>query len=172
MYSSLSSPTHHIFFPPRLEVVVEEQNPDGLPSHAWDQSPFDGFLRHQAHGPAGAAFGRIAAHHGDDPLLLTLVEHSGRAGTLLFEQRRLQTAALVTTGNRADGLRSQWDDPGNPRRAGAFGQLQQREGSEDDPNLLNPTGKQLTEFFLVLWCDIDTQRWTTHTRSMRQNNST
>ena len=34
MYSSLSSPTHHIVFPPRLEVVVEEQDANGLPSHA------------------------------------------------------------------------------------------------------------------------------------------
>jgi hypothetical protein len=30
---------HNIFFPPRLEVVVEQQNPHGLPSHSGNQSP-------------------------------------------------------------------------------------------------------------------------------------
>src|SRR5689334_9208247 len=101
MYSSLSSATHHIFFPPRLEVVVEVQNPNGFPSHPGDQPPLDGLLRHQAYGPAGAAFRRIAAYHSDDPLLLGIVEHGGGARALLFEQRRLQTALLVPARNRA-----------------------------------------------------------------------
>ena len=48
---------HHIFFPPRLEVVVEQQNTDGLPSHTRNQSPLNGFLGYQAHGPTGAALG-------------------------------------------------------------------------------------------------------------------
>ena len=30
MYSGVSSAMHHIFFPPRLEVVALQQNPDGL----------------------------------------------------------------------------------------------------------------------------------------------
>src|ERR1700689_592710 len=46
---------HHIFFPPRLEVVVEEQNADGFPAHTWHQSPFDGFFGHQPHRPPGAS---------------------------------------------------------------------------------------------------------------------
>ena len=125
MYSSLSSATHHIFFPPRLEVVVEEQDADCFPSHPRNQSPFDGFLRHQTHRPAGAAFGRIAAHHGDNPLLLAVIEHRGGAGALLLEQRGFQTALLVTMADRANGLRGERDDPGNPRCAGASGQLQQ-----------------------------------------------
>src|SRR5271154_1546614 len=97
MYSSLSSATHHIFFPPRLEVVVKEQNPDGFPSHAWNQSPLHRLLRHQSHGPAGATLWRVAAHHGDDPLLLAVVQNSLSAGALLVVERGLEAAPLVST---------------------------------------------------------------------------
>ena len=172
MYFSSSSATHHIFFPPRLEVVVEEQDPNGFPSHSGDQPAFDRFLRYQPHGPAGAALGRVAAYPSDDPLLLGIVEHGGCAGTLFFEERRFQTSALVTTRNRADGLGSEWDDLGNPRYTGAFGQLQERQCAQDDPNLLHTAAQQFGEFLLVLWRDIDPQRWTANTSSMRQNNST
>src|SRR6185503_11667654 len=58
---------HHIFFPPRLEVVVLEKNADGFSSHAGRQFALDGFLRRQPDGPTGAAFGRIGANQGDDP---------------------------------------------------------------------------------------------------------
>src|SRR5215475_931405 len=75
MYSSLSSATHHIFFPPRLELVVEEKNADGFPSYARSQFALNGLLGDQPHGPAGAAFGRVAADHGDNPLFLAGVEH-------------------------------------------------------------------------------------------------
>src|SRR3954447_13708224 len=70
MYSSVSSATHHIFFPPRLEVVGKKQDAYGFSAHAGNHLPFHGFLGHQTHGPAGAAFGRIATHHADNPLLL------------------------------------------------------------------------------------------------------
>ena len=108
--------------------MVKEQNPNGFSSHPRDQSPFDSFLDHQTDGPAGAAFGRIAAHHSDDPLFLRIVEYGCCAGALLFEQRRFQTALLVTTRNRTDGLRSERDNLGNPRRAGAISQLKERHG--------------------------------------------
>jgi hypothetical protein len=65
--------------------VVQEQNPDGFSSDVRNQPPLDGFLCHQTHGPAGAAFRRIATHHGDNPLLLAVIEHSGGAGALLLE---------------------------------------------------------------------------------------
>ena len=127
---------------------------------------------HQSHGPAGAAFWRIAAHHGDNPLLLAVFEHVGGAGPLLFVKRRFQTALLVAMADLANGLWGERDHAGNPRCTGAFGQLQQRQGAQDDPNLLHAAAQQLGEFLLVLWRDIDTQRWTAHTPSMRQNNST
>src|SRR5579863_947170 len=164
------APPH--FFPPRLEVLVKEQNPNGFSSHPRDQSPFDSFLYHQTDGPASAAFGRIAAHHSDDPLFLGIVEYGGCAGALLFEQRRFQTALLATTRNRTDGLRSEWKDLRDPRCAGAFGQLQQHQGAQDDSNLLNTATQEFGKFLLILWLDFDLQRWTAHTPSMRQNNST
>jgi hypothetical protein len=112
------------FFPPRFEVVVEEQDADGLPSHTRNQAPLDGFLRYQTDRPAGAAFGRVAAHHSDNPLLLTVIQHRGSAGALLLEQRGFQTAPLVTAADGANGLRGERDDSGNPRRTGASRQLQ------------------------------------------------
>src|SRR5215470_18264873 len=172
MYSSLSSATHHIFFPPRLEVVVQEQNPDRFPSHARDQAPLDGLLCYQTDRPAGAALRGIATHHRDNPLFLAVIEHRSSARPRSLEQRGFQTSALVTMANGANGLRSEWDDSGNPRRAGAFRQFQQRQGTQDDPHLLHTATQQLGEFFLVLWRDIDPQRWTAHTPSMRRNNST
>jgi hypothetical protein len=44
-YSSSSSATHHIFFPPRFQVVVFEQNSDRLSSHPWHQLALYRFLR-------------------------------------------------------------------------------------------------------------------------------
>src|SRR4051794_28727789 len=104
MYSSSSSATHHIFFPPRLEVVGKEQDADGFPPHAGDQLALHGFLSHQTHGPSRAAFGGITAYHGDNPLFLAVVEHGGCAGTLLFEKRGRQTALLIPVADVADRL--------------------------------------------------------------------
>src|SRR3954451_16390669 len=167
MYSSSSSATHHIFFPPRLEVVGKKQDAYGFSAHAGNHPPLHGFLGHQTHGPAGAAFGRIATHHGDNPLLLAVVENGGRAGALLLKQRRFQTPPLISMPDRANSLSRQWDDLRNPRRTGPFGQLQQRQGTENNPNLLHSAAQQLNEFLLILRRDIDTQRWTAHAPSMR-----
>jgi hypothetical protein len=57
-------------------------------------------------------------------------------------------------------------------RAGALRQLQQRQGTQDNPNLLDAAAQQLGKLSLILRRDIDAQRWTTHTPSMRRNNST
>jgi hypothetical protein len=150
MYSSLRSATHHIFFPPRPEVVVLQQDANRLPSHARRKSSLERLLRHQSHGPARVTFRWIAAYHRDDALFLTGVQDLGRAGALLFEKRRIQTALPVTTADIADGLGSQWDNAGNPWRAGAFRQLQQRQGAEDDPNLLNAAAQQLGKLSSIL----------------------
>jgi len=85
--------------------VGKKQDADGFPSHAGDQFSFHGFLDHQTHGPAGSAFRRITTHQSDDPLLLAVVEHSGRARALLFKQGGLQTALLIAMANGTNGLR-------------------------------------------------------------------
>jgi hypothetical protein len=74
IYSSLSSATHHNFFPPRLEVVVEEQNPDGFSSRSRNQPPLQGFLGHQAHSPPGATLRRASEDRGDNVLFLAGVQ--------------------------------------------------------------------------------------------------
>ncbi len=100
-----------------------QQDANGLPSHTRRESPLDRLLRHQSHGPARVTFRWTAAYHRDDALFLAGVQHLSRAGALLFEKRRIQTALPVTTADVADGLRSQWEHAGNPWRAGAFRQL-------------------------------------------------
>src|SRR5664279_3504599 len=53
MYSSSNSPTHHIFFPPWLEVMAFQHNSNGLSAHARNKFAFDHFLGQQPHRPAG-----------------------------------------------------------------------------------------------------------------------
>src|SRR5580692_12381210 len=107
MYSSLSSATHHIFFPPRLEVVDEEQNTDGFAAHARYQSPFNGFFSHQPHRPTRKAFRWIAANHGDDPLLLAIFQKRLGTRTLFLVKSPLQSTFPVAMAYFPDRLRCQ-----------------------------------------------------------------
>src|SRR5215471_10261283 len=95
MYSSSRSATHHIFFPPRLEVVVEQQNPDGLPTHLRYQFPLHRLLGHQSNRPTRLPLWRIAAHHGDDSLFLVRVQDFGRTGPLFFIESAIQAGLLI-----------------------------------------------------------------------------
>src|SRR3979409_206985 len=137
MYSSLSSPTHHIFFPPRLEVVVEEQHPDGFPSYARNQSSFHGFLGYQSHGPASAALRRITANHGNNALPLAVLQHRGRSWALLLVEGTIQTSLLVAMSDFPNRLRSQRHKAGNARRTDAPCELKQRERPQHDSHLLH-----------------------------------
>ncbi len=56
-----------------------------------------------------------------------------------------------------DCLSGQGDDLGNLRSAGVLGQLQQRQGSEDNSHLMHPALNQIPQFLLVLLADVDTQ---------------
>jgi hypothetical protein len=163
---------HHIFFPPRLEIVVKQQNPDGFSTHSWYQFTFHGLFGYQSHGPTRLALWRIAAYHGDDALFLVAVQHLDRAGSLLLVQSTIQSALFITMAEPPDCLGGQWDDLGNLRSAGVLSQLQQRQGSEDDSHLLHPAFNQIPQFLLVFLTDVNTQSWTTHTQSMRQINPT
>ena len=83
----------------------------------------------------------------------------------------LQTALLVTTADTAYGLGRERDYLSDLRCAGTLRQLQQSQGAQDNPNLLDTAAQELGEFSLMLRRDVKPQRWTTHTSSMRQNNS-
>jgi hypothetical protein len=75
-----------------LEVVVEEQEPDGFPTDSWDQPPLDGLFHHQPHGPASAAFWRITANHRAIMQLLL---------PFLLVESAFQPALLVSVANFA-----------------------------------------------------------------------
>ncbi len=67
MYSAFISAMHHIFFPPRLQFMVLQQDTDGFLAHRWSQNPFRRFLGDQPYAPPRPAFRRRAANHGYDP---------------------------------------------------------------------------------------------------------
>src|SRR5215467_13426395 len=139
MYSSVRSATHHIFFPPRLEVVVEQQNPDRLSSHPRNQLSFHRFFGYQTDRPARATFWRGGAHHCDDPLLLVVVQHFGGAGPLLLIKRAVESGLLVTVAEPANRLCRDRDGLGNMGSTDTLCQLQERQGPENNADLLHAT---------------------------------
>src|SRR5579862_5893131 len=62
----------HATFPPRLEVVAQEQNPDGFLAHARHQSSFDSFLGPPAALSSAPNTRADAANHSNNALLLLL----------------------------------------------------------------------------------------------------
>src|ERR1017187_9161192 len=106
MYSSFSSATHHIFFPPRLQFVALKQDADCLPAHLRCQLPLYRFGGDQAHTPPRYALWGRRAHHGDDPLALAYVQGYLFAGPRRFVQRRVQPFFLIAPGNSSHRFRS------------------------------------------------------------------
>src|ERR1035437_1313479 len=98
MYSSFSSATHHIFFPPRLQIVVLKKKANRFPTHRRRQLSLHRFGGDQTHTPSCLAFGRRRAHHGNDPLILACVQRPWLAWARLFMQRRFQSFFLATQG--------------------------------------------------------------------------
>jgi hypothetical protein len=107
---------HHIFFPPRLQLVALQQNPDCFSAHLGNQLSFDGLFGDQADGPTGAAFRRFAADHSDDTLLLGAVENLLCPRPLFGVDGRIQTVVDVAMGDLADRFRSKRNRPGDLRR--------------------------------------------------------
>ena len=58
------------------------------------------------------------------------------------------------------------------RCAGTLCQLQQSQGAQDNSNLLDTAAQEPGKLSLMLRRNVKAQRWTTHTSSMRHNNST
>jgi len=78
----------------------------------------------------------------------------------------------VTTADTAYGLGRERDYFGDLRCAGTLCKLQQSQGPQNNPDLLDTAGQEMRELSLMLRRDVKAQRWTTHTSSMGQNNST
>ena len=64
------SAMHHIFPPPRSEVVALQQDPDRFSTHMWDDLASDRILREQADRPPRRAGRRIGTRNGDDALIV------------------------------------------------------------------------------------------------------
>src|SRR5258708_8547670 len=85
IYSSSNLPTHHIFFPPRLEVVAFQQHPDGLPADVRHPFALDHFFGKQPHRPTRSPFRRRRADHTPHPLLLSLLNTHTLPHTLTIQ---------------------------------------------------------------------------------------
>ena len=141
MYSSFSSATHHIFFPPRLQFVVLKQDADRLPADLRRQLPLDGFFGDESHRPPRLARGRRTAHHGDDPLTLSWVQGPRFARSRLFVQCRFQSFFFVTPGDGPHRLRCHADIDRNPRRFLSFVELAQDRSAPQHPRRFSPLGQ-------------------------------
>src|ERR1035437_6490211 len=106
MYSSFRSATHHIFFPPRLQVGALEQDADALPPHLWHQLPPHRFLGNEPNAPACMPQGWLATDHSDNPLARARLQQSLLARTRLLIKRQTQPLLLAPRGNPPQGLRA------------------------------------------------------------------
>src|ERR1700721_870286 len=104
MYSGVNSATHHIFFPPRLQLVALEQNPDCLAAHPGHQFALDSFFHNQAPRPTGPPCRCLTANHGNDALLLGIVENLVGPRPLLVVEGGAQTVTVVPMGDLTDRL--------------------------------------------------------------------
>jgi hypothetical protein len=120
MYSSLSSGTHHIFFPPRLQVVALEQDANCFPTDPWHQLPLDRLLRYQSNGPSGMPLRRLTANHRDNALLLEIVQHLPGTGALLLIESSVEALVFVTMAYLTNSLRRKLKQTRYLRRCHAF----------------------------------------------------
>jgi hypothetical protein len=145
----LSSGTFHIFFPPRLEIVVDQQQPDGFSPYFRNEAAFYRFLGHQTDSPTGMACGRVAADHGDDALLFGGLQQVCRARTLFVIQRLFQTRLLVTASDLAQGLGGKRDQGGDLGRRSALSELLKCQGAKNGAHRLYATSEQGSQFVLI-----------------------
>lgn len=114
-----------------------EQDPDCLPTDAGHQLAFDRLAGHQTHRPARTAFWRCTANHGDDALLLGIVQDLLGSRPLFLVKGAIQPLAVVAMGDSADGLRGQGERSSDLWCGDAVGQLLKGKGAQDHAHLLN-----------------------------------
>ena len=149
---------HHIFFPPRLQVVAAQQHPDCFPPHLWNQFSFHRLFGDQTHRPARLALRRIAAHHGNDPLLFRRIQQLFGSTPAPLVKRLLQATLLISMSNSPDRLSGQMHDPGHDRSRLSGCQLIQGDRTQDHSHLLNPGAKDLPNRFLILAGKLEVDR--------------
>lgn len=86
MYSLSSFGTHHIFFPPRFEVVVGEYLPHGLSTHLGDNPPSHRLFCGQPDRPSCESLRCPTTHHRNNGALSPGVQHFVRLRARLVGQ--------------------------------------------------------------------------------------
>src|ERR1039458_9190778 len=142
MYSSFSFATHHIFFPPRLQVVAFEQHSYRLPPYAWNQLASDRLFGQQPNGPACPPLRRRRAGHRDDALPLFLIQRRSLARTRTIEQRAIQAALLVALADLPHGLGRKSQADAHRRSGLPIIHLPQRQRPQHRPHRLQTAAQQ------------------------------
>src|SRR5664280_714626 len=143
MYSASNFPTHHIFFPPRLEAVAFQQHPNGLPAHVRNPFALDHRVGQQPHRPTSPSLWRRRADHGDNALLLLLIKSRSLARTGGIEQRPLQSAIKIALADLPHRLGGKPKVGAHCRRGLPLIQLTQGQGAQGRANPLQPASQQL-----------------------------
>ena len=145
MYSWSNSATHHIFFPPRLQVVAFQQPPNGLSAHSRNQFTFDDLFGQQPHGPTRSPFRRRRADHGDNLLALALVQDRSFARTCGVEQRSLQPFLLIPLTDLPDRFGRKAKIPAHNRRGLSLIHLTQGQGAQYRAHRLQTAAQHLVQ---------------------------
>lgn len=103
MNSALSSGTHHIFFPPRFELVVAKHQSDGLATHRLGNATAASFNRRKSNTPTGLACWRRPTDHGHNLDLLALVEPLLCPGPRAVMQGSEKSAGDITIAELPNG---------------------------------------------------------------------
>src|ERR1035437_5916815 len=157
MYSSSSFATHHIFFPPRLQIVAFDQHSYGLPPYAWNQLAPDRLFGQQPYGPACPSLRRRRAGHRDDALPLFLIQRRSLARTRAIEQRTIQAALLVALGDLPHRLGRKPEADSHRRGGLSITHLPQRQGSQYRPHRLQTAAQQLIQLMAITPGKLQTQ---------------
>src|SRR5216683_974441 len=98
MNSAVSSGTHHIFFPPRLQAACRQRYPSSLASHPVGDSAFHSLLGAEPHCPPSPTQWRWTAHHRDDRRVLGAVQQPRRRRSRILPERRLPSSLSTAAG--------------------------------------------------------------------------
>src|ERR1019366_9160714 len=149
MYSWSNFATHHIFFPPRLQVVAFQQHPDGLSPYSRNQLATNHFFGQQTHRPANSTFWRRRADYGDNLLTLVLVERRGFPWTCRVEQCSIQPVLPIPLADLPHGLGRKPQASTHGGRGLSKVQLPQSQGAQNSPYRLQSATQQLFQLSAI-----------------------
>jgi hypothetical protein len=147
--------THHIFFPPRLEIVAFQQHPNGLSAHPRNQFAFDNFFGQQSHRPTCPSFRRRRADHGDNLLALALVKGRSFARTRGVELRPIQSLILITCADLPHRLGREPQVSADRGRGLSLIHLTQSLSAQDRAHRLQSAAQQLIQLPSIPLCKLN-----------------